>query len=267
MRSRGEKIVDGLLALLVGVLFIVLYSPVFISALFSVVEVKRGFANWSSVTLGWYASLPGNDDIIAAVRATLIVGVCAVTAATVAAVALALYVNWRGAIARRLVELVIYLPFLLPPIVTGVALLVFTAAIGMDRGLATIAIGHTVFILAVIYRLVGTRLQSLPPSLAEASADLGATGWQTFRHVLWPQIRPAVVTGAILAFTLSFDETLISIFVSGDATTLPLRLMAMMRAGFTPEINALITIVLTVSIALTVTVGRRLRPATPEGTE
>lgn len=267
MRSRGETIVDILLALLAAAVFLLLYSPLIISTLFSVVEVKRGFVNWDSATLAWYTRLVDNESIMAAVRSTAIVGICAVTAATVAAVVLALYVDWRGAIARRLVELAIYLPFLLPPIVTGLSLLVFSANLGIDRGLATIAVGHAVFILAVVYRLVIVRLQSLPRSLVEASADLGANGWQTFRHVLWPQIRPAVITGAILAFTLSFDETLISIFVSGDATTLPLRLMAMMRAGFTPEINALITIVLAVSIGLTVTVGRRLRPATPEGTE
>jgi len=267
MRSFGERIVDGILAVLAGIVFVVLYSPVFISALFSLVEVKRGFVNWPSATLAWYGRLFENESIIAAVRSTLIVGVSAVTAATVAAVVLALYVDWRGAIARRLVELVVYLPFLLPPIVTGLALLVFSAGLGIGRGLATVAVGHTVFILAVVYRLVSVRLQSLPRSLVEASADLGATGWQSFRHVLWPQMRPAVITGAILAFTLSFDETLISVFVSGDATTLPLRLWAMMRAGFTPEINALITIVLAISIALTIVVGRRLRPATPDGSE
>ena len=80
------------------------------------------------------------------------------------------------------------------------------------------------------------------------------------RYVVWPQLRSAVVTGAILAFTLSFDETLISVFLAGDATTLPLRLWAMMRVGFTPEINALVTLVLLISIALTIVVGLRLQP-------
>ena len=104
-----------------------------------------------------------------------------------------------------------------------------------------------------------TRLQSLPASLVEASSDLGATRWQTFRHVLWPQIAPAVVTGSILALALSFDETLITSFLAGNEMTLPIRLWAMMRVGFTPEINALVTVVLLVSIALTIVIGLRLR--------
>ncbi len=175
-------------------------------------------------------------------------------------VVLALYVEWEGAIGRRLIELVVYLPFLLPPIVTGLALLIFTTQVGVGRGIATIAVGHTVFVLALLYRLVLTRLQSLPKSLVEASADLGAGRLQTLRYVLWPHLRPAVVTGAILAFALSFDETLISVFLAGNDTTLPLRLWAMMRVGFTPQINALVTIVLVFSIALAVIVSLRMKP-------
>jgi ABC-type spermidine/putrescine transport system permease subunit II len=139
--------------------------------------------------------------------------------------------------------------------------LIFFVGTGIDRGFVTIIIGHTVFVLAVMFRLVQTRLQSLSKTLVEASADLGASRWQTLRHVLWPQLRSAVATGAILAFTLSFDETLISVFLAGDATTLPLRLWAMMRVGFTPEINALVTLVLLISIVLTIVVGLRLNPA------
>ena len=109
--------------------------------------------------------------------------------------------------------------------------------------------------------MTGVQTCALPIStLFEASADLGATRWQTLRHVLWPQLRSAVATGAILAFTLSFDETLISVFLAGDATTLPLRLWAMMRVGFTPEINALVTLVLLFSIALAIIVSLRMKP-------
>ncbi len=115
------------------------------------------------------------------------------------AVVLALYTEWEGAIGRRALELVIYLPFLLPPIVTGLALLVASAELGINRGIATIIVGHTVFVLAVAYRLVLTRLQSLPRSLIEASFDLGASRLQTLRYVLLPHLASAVVTGAVLA--------------------------------------------------------------------
>ena len=185
----------------------------------------------------------------------------AVGAATVLAVAFALYADRDGAIGRRSLELTIYLPFLLPPIVTGLSLLVACAELGVSRGVATIVLGHTVFVLAITYRLVRTRLQSLPRSLVEASADLGANSFQTFRRILLPQLVSAIVTGALLALTLSFDETLITVFLSGNQMTLPLRLWAMMRVGFTQDINALVTVVLAVSIALAVIVAVRMKTA------
>jgi ABC-type spermidine/putrescine transport system permease subunit II len=262
MRTPGEKLVDWLLAALAAAVLLVLYAPLFIGALFSVVEVRRGIVLWDTATLAWYGRLWQNQSILEAVRATLIVGCGSVVVASLVGVALALYANSERAVGRPFLEFVIYLPFLLPPIVTGLALLVFFAELGVSRGLLTVAIGHVVFVLAVIYRLVLTRLQSLPRTLVEASADLGATRWQTFRYVLWPQIAPAVVTGGILSLALSFDETLISTFLAGGTMTLPLRLWAMMRVGFTPEINALVTLVLLVSIALALIVGVRLQPTT-----
>jgi ABC-type spermidine/putrescine transport system permease subunit II len=264
MAMRGERLVEIAVGALAIFVLVVLYAPVVIGALFSVIEVNRAGIQWQSFTLSWYARLWENESIMAAIKSTMIVGIGSVAIAVVASVALALYVEWEGAIGRRLIELVIYLPFLLPPIVTGLALLVFFAGLGVNRGLATVAIGHTIFVLAVLYRLVLTRLQALPRTLVEASADLGASRWQTLRYVLWPQLRSAVATGAILAFTLSFDETLISVFLAGDTTTLPLRLWAMMRVGFTPEINALVTLVLIFSIVLALAASLRMKP-TGEG--
>ncbi len=143
-----------------------------------------------------------------ALRNTGTVALVAVGTATLLAIAFALYTDREGAIGRHSLELTIYLPFLLPPIVTGLSLLVACAELGVSRGVATIVLGHTVFVLAITYRLVRTRLQSLPRSLVEASADLGATNFQTFRHIVLPQLVSAIVTGALLALTLSFDETL-----------------------------------------------------------
>lgn len=261
--TRGERIVHALMLLLAGLVLIVLYAPVFVGALFSVVEVTRTGIDWQSATLAWYGRLWGNADILAALRTTLIVGLIAVTVAVLLSVLLALYVNWEGALGRGLIELMVYLPFLLPPIITGLSLLIFFARLGVERGIATLAVGHSVFVLALVYRIVLTRLRSIPRSLIEASADLGATRWQTFALVLWPQLRPAVITGAILGFALSFDETLISVFLAGSDATLPLRLWAMMRVGFTPEINALVTLVLIATILLAVVVSLRMR--TPGG--
>jgi ABC-type spermidine/putrescine transport system permease subunit II len=258
--SRTERFVQYSVTCLAVVMLLVLYAPVMVGAMFSVVKVTRAGIDWHSATLGWYAHLWENASILEAISTTLIVGITAVSIAIVLSVVLALYVEWEGAIGRRVIEVIVYLPFLLPPIITGLSLLIFFAQFGVSRGIATMAVGHSVFVLALLYRLVLARLKSLPRSLVEASADLGATRWQTFRLILWPLLRPVVVTGGILAFALSFDETLISVFLAGNSATLPLRLWAMMRVGFTPEINALVTLVLITTIVMAVVIGLRMKP-------
>lgn len=249
------------MGLFTALVLLVLYSPVLINALFSAVALDDGQIQWDSFSFAPYRTVWSDPDVISALRNTSAVALVAVGAATVHAVAFALYADRDGAIGRRSLELTIYLPFLLPPIVTGLSLLMACAELGVSRGVATIVLGLTVFVLAITYRLVRTRLQSLPRSLVEASADLGASSFQTFRRILLPQLVSAIVTGALLALTLSFDETLITVFLSGDQLTLPLRLWAMMRVGFTQDINALVTVVLAVSIALAVIVAVRMKPA------
>jgi len=260
MRARSERYAEIAAGILTAAVFVVLYAPVIISVLFSLVQIRQGQILWETLSFSPYVTLWSNPSVIAALSNTAIVAIVAVAIASAFAVLLALYTEWEGAIGRRLLELIIYLPFLLPPIVTGLALLVASAELGINRGVATIIVGHAVFVLAVAYRLVLTRLQALPPSLVEASFDLGASRWQTLRYVLLPHLASAVMTGAVLSLTLSFDETLISTFVAGDQMTLPLRLWAMMRVGFTPEINALVTLVLLVSIALSIVTAWRLKP-------
>ena len=267
MRTAGEHWAHRLTGLMTILIFTVLYAPVFISVLFSLVEIKQGKILWETFSFSPYLTLWSNPSVISALSNTAIVALVSVAIASVLAIILALYTEWEGAIGTRTLEFVIYLPFLLPPIVTGLALLVASAQIGMNRGLTTIIAGHTLFVLALSYRLVLTRLQALPRSLVEASFDLGASRLQTLRYVLLPHLASAVMTGAMLALTLSFDETLISTFVAGDQMTLPLRLWAMMRVGFTPEINALVTLVLLTSILMSVIVAWRMKPKGEAGEE
>lgn len=262
VRSAAERAAELAAGLLAALVFAVLYAPVVVNAVFSVVEIEHGAPRWDTFTFQRYVTLWSNESVIDALRNTVIVASAAVATATLLAILLALYVQWQGALGRRALELVIYLPFLLPPIITGLSLLIASVELGIGRGLMLIAVGHTAFVLAVCFRLVLTRLRNLPPSLIEASADLGASPFQTLRHVLFPHLGSAIVTGAVLALTLSFDETLISVFLAGDKTTLPLRLWAMMRVGFTAEINALVTIVLVVSILLAIAAALGMRPAT-----
>jgi ABC-type spermidine/putrescine transport system permease subunit II len=255
----GRLLLDGALGLFTALVLLALYAPVALVVLFSFVPYRQGAVVWDEASLVWYAQLAGNADILAALRRSLLVAAVAVGASLALGAMLALWAESGRAWGRRVVEGLVFLPFLLPPIVTGLSLLVFFRNIDLDRGIVTTTVGHAAFLLAVAYRIVLTRLAALPRSLVEASYDLGASGWQTFRLVLWPHLATAFVTAGLLAFTLSLDETLITVFLAGDTMTLPLRLWAMMRVGFTPEVNALVTVVLVVTGLVTVGVGLRLR--------
>lgn len=258
-KTAGQRIARLILGSVVAVVFLALYAPVFVVAVSSLFDVRRGRVRWDSFTLDWYGGLFDNPGIVDALLNTLVVGFFAVFFAIILASALAFYVNGATTRWRLLLQFVVFLPFLLPPIVTGLSLLVFTREYDIPRGLIAVTAGHTLFVLAIVYRTILNRLQQLSRSLIEASADLGATGWQTFRYVLLPQIKSAVIASALLAFTLSFDETLITLFLVGDTNTLPTRLWAMMRTGISAEVNALVSVVLLASILLALAVAAMMR--------
>lgn len=238
---------------------LLLYSPLFVPILSSVFTVSHGTVDWSKPTLSAYQKLVGNNDILTALRTTLIVGAATVVLSVVTGTLLALYVHHRGR-GAGLLQFLIFLPFLMPPVISGLALLIFFREVGLDRSLVTVIIGHTVFVLAIVYRTVLTRLQSLSGTLLEASYDLGATRWQTFWRIILPNLSSAMIGGAILAFALSFDETMITILLTGTQSTLPVRLWAMMRLGFSPDINALVALILLFTVLLCVLAARFLLP-------
>ncbi|QND59023.1 ABC transporter permease [Mesorhizobium huakuii] len=247
------------LAAITTLVAVLLYSPLFVPIVSSFFTVSHGNVDWSSPTLSTYVALAENHDILAALRTTLIVGVCTVVLSVVSGTLLALYYHGRRS-GRSILQFIIFLPFLMPPIISGLALLIFFREIHLERSLLTVVIGHTVFVLAIVYRTVLMRLQSMSRTLVEASYDLGATGWQTFWRIILPNLSSAMVGGTILAFALSFDETMITILVTGTQSTLPVRLWAMMRLGFSPDINALVALILMFTVLLCVLAARFLIP-------
>ena len=247
------------LASITAVVTIVLYSPLFVPILSSFFTVDHGKVDWSMPTLSAYVDLMDNEDVLSALRATLIVGICTVVLSVVCGTLLALYYHGHRA-GRGALQFIVFLPFLMPPVISGLALLIFFREINFDRSLITIVIGHTVFVLAIVYRTILTRLQSMSPALVEASCDLGANGWQTFWRVLLPNLSTAMIGGGVLAFALSFDETMITILVTGPQSTLPVRLWAMMRLGFSPDINALVALILLFTVLLCALTTRLLIP-------
>jgi putative spermidine/putrescine transport system permease protein/spermidine/putrescine transport system permease protein len=251
MNARS-RLLDALLGGFAAAGLVVLYAPLLATATLSFFPLARraGAVSLAPFTVEPYVRLAANREILAALGTSGGVGLAATLLPLAGGLMFAwYYVTTRG-VRRQFMQAVVFLPFLLPPIITGLAQLIFFRDLGVPRGLATILVGHVVFIVPIVYRTILVRLQLLGPSLTEAALDLGATRAQAFRLVVLPQLRPALVAAALLAFSLSFDETLITLFLAGSVTTLPIRLWAMMRVGFVPEINALATVVLGLAAAV-----------------
>jgi putative spermidine/putrescine transport system permease protein len=257
-RPSASRIVFGAIT---AVVFILLYGPIAVPVAASFFAVSQGRIDWGSPTLESYRLLADNDSVLEAFRNTIIVGFSASLLALVIGTGLSLFHVWHGARGRSLLQGIIVLPFLMPPIITGLALLIYFRELDIERSLATVVVGHVCFVLALVYHIILVRLEQLSRNLVEASGDLGATGWQTFRFIILPHLASALVGAAVLAFALSFDETMISLLVTGTASTLPVRLWAMMRLGFTPDINALVTLILVFTAGICFALARTLVPS------
>ena len=256
---RFGTLVRGGLWMLAVVTLLLIYGPLFTTFFHSFFSRRRGETDWSSFTFGWYGKLLENEGIQQALVNSILVGFAAVAVALVVGMVLAFYANNPDNRGRGVLEAIVFLPFVMPPVITGLALLIFFQEVDVPRSLVTVTIGHIVFVLAIVYRTLLSRLQSLRRSLVEASYDLGADRWQTFRFILLPNLKTAIVASAVLAFALSFDETLITLLLASGESTLPLRLWGMMRVGFTPEINALVTLIVILSTGLFLAVARFFR--------
>ena len=261
---RLSNLAIALLSAVTALVFLLLYGPLLIPIASSFFTVSHGNVEWRDPSLSSYLALAQNAGILEAFANTLIVGFSATLLALVCGTLLALHYCGGRSPAREAMQFALFLPFLMPPMITALSLLIFFRETGIPRSLLTVIVGHTVFVQALTYRIIVVRLQALGPDMIEASADLGASAWQTFIHIVLPNLRSTLIGAGILSFALSFDETLITLLVTGTDSTLPIRLWAMMRLGFTPDINALVTIVLALTILLCVLAVRHLLPAEPD---
>lgn len=235
--------------LILGVIFAFLYIP--ISVLVGLSFNEGGLPTaWTGFSFKWYGALLENEDILKAAGNTLIVAIFSTVLATILGTLLAVGVEIRRRNGKWL-ETIIFAPMIIPDIVLAIALLSFFSLLGVKMGLHTIIVSHVVFNLAFVCAVVRARLKNFDWSIVEASADLGASTFTTLWRVIVPVLMPAIVAGALLAFTLSVDEFIIAFFTAGagrSSITLPMQIYAMIRFGVTPEINALATIVMTVSV-------------------
>lgn len=225
--------------------FAFLYLPIVLLVVFSF-NASKLVTVWGGFSTQWYGTLFRNQGLMDAAWVTARVGVLSASLATVlgtmAALALTRYTRFRG---RVLFSGMVFAPLVMPEVITGLSLLLLFVAIGLDRGFVTVTLAHVTFSMCYVAVVVQSRLLTFDRSLEEAAMDLGAPPLKTFFAVTLPVILPAVISGWMLAFTLSLDDLVIASFTSGPgATTLPMKIYSQVRLGVTPEINAACTILI-----------------------
>jgi len=237
--------------------YLFLYAPIAVLVIFSF-NRSRLSARWLGFTTEWYAALWRNEQIFQSLLNSLVVAV-AVTLVCVGAGTTAALVTSRARLrGQAWLDALVYLPLVIPEIVIAVAMVVFFALLHLDLSLWTIIIAHITFCISYVIIVVGARLAGMDRSLEEAALDLGANEWTTFFRVTLPIAAPGILSAALLVFTASFDDYLITSFVSGvGSTTLPLQIYSMLKRGITPEINAVSTAILLATVPL-VYIAQRL---------
>jgi putative spermidine/putrescine transport system permease protein len=246
MESRGLRIA---LRIWVGLVLAFLFLPIVLIVLYSF--NSSNIESWpiAGFSLHWFSVAFHDPQVRSAFLLSVKVGVVATVLALLlgSAVAYALY-KFRF-FGREAISFLLILPLALPGIITGIALNSFFSFTGIQLGTLTIVVGHTTFCIVVVYNNLIARLRRTPGSLAEASMDLGARGWQTLRFVTFPLTATALVSGALLAFALSFDEVIVTVFTAGAQNTLPLWIFGAIRLGQQlPEVNAVVTIVILLTL-------------------
>jgi spermidine/putrescine transport system permease protein len=239
--------------------YLFLYLPICVLIVFSF-NTSRFSVVWKQFTIEWYIKLIQDPLVLDALKNSLIVAIVAMILSTIigtlTAYGLFRY-RFRG---KTVFDGVLFLPIVTPEIVVGISLVIFFVLININLGLNSIIIAHVAFDIPFVMLIVRARLQGMDRSLEEAAMDLGADEWTTFFKVTIPQLLPGIIAAALLAFTLSFDDFVITFFVAGvGSTTLPLKIYSMVRLGVSPKINALSALIVLFSILLITTADRLQR--------
>jgi len=261
--ARTRRAVSGLSLGTSSVLTLaILYIPVVVLVIFSFNSARTG-ATWESFTFDWYKEIPRDRQLMRAITNSMWIALIATPVSTVFATMLALGLEGSRFRGKRATQQVLNLPIVAPEIITGVSLLaafslvlrIINDVLGRGNadairfGRPTILLAHIAFDTAFATLIVSASLRNLNPAISEASLDLGATRWQTFWKITLPAIRPGVLGGALMAFTLSIDNFVITFFVSGPgSTTLPIEIYARLRRTISPSINAVATLIFASSV-------------------
>lgn len=273
LAGLGQKLLSGYSLLF----FVFLYLPIGLIFIYSFNGNALNMMIWSGFSLDWYRSIFGmannladnvqyiesTDQLLGALRTSLSVALITALISTVIGTLTALALARFRFRLQGFYRMLLFMPMMMPDVVLGISLLIFFVNIGIPLGKVSIIIGHCSFLVSYVFIVVSARLAGMDTRLEEASADLGASPWYTFRRITLPMILPGVIGGALLSFIISMDDLVITYFISGvDSTTLPVYIYGMIRRGIKPEINAIATLLILASL-LIAAVGLYLRNRQP----
>jgi len=262
----GNKLARLFLPAWTIAVLVFLYLPIALLIVYSFNNSERSLdisAAWHGFTLRWYRLMWLDADLVQAVKNSLIIAAATMAASVVLGTSAAWMLHRFRFPAAGGIQVLVLLPMIIPEIIMGVSLMLLFRAIGMQRGYLTVIIAHVTFCFPFVMAAVQARLVGLDPSLEEAAMDLGATPRQAFFRVIVPYLLPGIIAGAMLAFTLSLDEFMVTYFTcDASSTTLPIRIYSSVKAGMKPTLNAfstLFVVVTAILVLLSDAVGRRAR--------
>ena len=241
--------------------YIYLYAPLAVICMFSFNDSTVQSLPFKAFTLKWYEELPGNTALLQAVWLTLRLAALVTIIGSIVATAFAfILAGWQSRFST-VIENVIALPLAVPGVVLGISMVMMASLMHIPPGMGRLLLGHLVFVMPVILLVALNRLRRVDPNFALASRDLGAGWWRTLVRIQLPMIKSAVLGGALLAFTLSIDEVMVSLFLAGSTPTLPVYVWNQTRFGFTPSVNAIFTCIGLLSLILVISAQSLIRPA------
>lgn len=271
----AERIGDRALRSYTALVYVFLFAPIVIVVIFSF-NAGRSASEMTGLSTRWFEFAWADPFVLKALRNSLFIAATSAALATIGGTLSALAMPSVGGKTRSVFEQLTYIAIIVPGIVIGIATLIFLVSIfgwlngwlallvpanppRLGLGVHSIIAAHTLFTMALVNILVRTRMRSMDRTMVEASEDLYATPWRTFVEITLPQLLPAILAGSLLAFTFSFDDFIVAFFTSGQDQTLPIFLFSSIRRGVTPEVNAVATALLAVTISLLVLAGLLLR--------
>ncbi len=255
-RRRKPDGVGVALQLFTAMVLVALYLPVVVLVVFSFNDNIVTTLPLRGFTLDWYRKAFSNEDMLRAAANSLHVGIAATALTLVIGTAAAFAIDRTEFPGKAIFRRLVVLPLVLPGIITGISMLNLFRMLGMNLSLQTVILGHATALISVVVTQVYARLLRVNRRIEEASSDLGAKPWQTFLYVVLPNIRSALLGSALICFTLSFDEIPVTFFLTGRENTLPMYIYSTLRKGITPEINAISTIIIVISMTVMLVASR-----------